>query len=381
MNRYAIVLAAAAVLAAPVAALAGDTAADLYGVGRVSLDYTDNNNNTAGQESSTFSLSSNQSNLGVFAAEDIAAGWDVIARLEGGVSMDTGSIFDSQLRDTYVGLGTPYGTFRAGHYSSAYKLATEWMDPFRDTIADAQAVLGNLNGNVLFSEWYNNVIGWQSPVYSNGVRLNVDYIINQGNDNLPQTTAQGKQNGYSLDLRWHRDLLTTGFAFEGRDATTNAGNPGSQDITAFKFYVGTWIRRPKLRTYVTFVFENAQQVDITGTGTDNRNAIYLSATHHIYRTAYKAAIGWLDSLSGGINNGTGAVWLGVGLSRYLSKSIEFYLAFTTSLNDRNATYGLGQFQGSPSITEGNVPALPGRDVAAFTFGLRKSFGNDHRKDE
>lgn len=363
MYKRLICLAIVGAMAIPAAAAAEEPRVNLYGVGRVSLDYVDNNNGTSGQESGALSLSSNQSNLGIYATEGIGNGLAVVGRLEGGVRVDTGTVFNSQLRDTFVGMDTPYGLFRAGHYSSAYKLATESLDPFRDTIADAQAVLGNVDGTVLFSEWYNNVVGWRSAPVGR-IRLSLDYIVNQGNDNLPQTTAQSKQNGVSLDVHWRSERVRTGIAYEGRN-----NYAGQQDISAFEIYAGAYVM--DRRAHVAGVFENAARVNAAGTGTNDRNALYMSATYRLTDVnALQGAFGWLDGLSGSGNADTGAVWFAFGASHNLSKTTRVYALFTLVSNDKNSVYGLGQFQ--------EVPGAAGENAMAFSVGLEKSFGDDGR---
>lgn len=376
MNNRLISTAVAVSLLAPLAAHGANSTVTFYGVGHVALSYENNDNNTPGQVKDTLSLSSNQSHLGISAVEALPYNWEAVARVEGSVEFDSGSIFSNRLRDTYLGMGGPFGLVRVGHYGSAYKTATEWMDPFKDTLADAQAVLGNVNGTVLFSQWYSNVLGWQSPVYKR-TQLDVDFIVNQGSDDLPMTTASQKRTGFSLNTQYRNKGFAGGFAYELRNGTTNTGGVGSQDIGAFKLFTGVWLPRDKRHTFVTAAFENAEQVNATGTGTNDRSAFYASISHHLGRNILKGALGIMGSLSGDNNGQSGAMWFALGVSHEVTRTMEIYGLYTMTLNDKTGTYGLGQFQGSATPGSGNVPALPDRNVAAFSVGFKMAFEAQH----
>jgi hypothetical protein len=378
MRNKLIAMAGAAAMLVPFPGYGAGTLVNLYGAGHVSLNYIRDDNNTPGQAGDGMTLSSNQSYLGVYAAEGLPNQWEAVARLEGGVEYDTGTIFSGHLRDTYVGLGGPFGLVRAGHYGSAYKTATEWMDPFKDTLADAQAVLGNVDGVVLFSEWYNNVLGWQSPVYKH-TQLDLDYIVNQGTDDLPQTTMENKRNGLSMNIQYRNEGIATGFAYELRNFTSNTGTTGSQSIAAYKLFTGFWLPRDKRHTFITAVFEDAEQVNATADGTSDRTALYFSISQRLGRNMVKGAMGILGGLSGANNPNSGATWLALGVSHEVSPTIEIYALMTMMINDKSATYGLGQFQDpSAPAGSGNIIGLPDRNVTAASLGFRLSFEAQHK---
>src|SRR3569623_1474340 len=71
MNKKLFVLSIAAAMAGPLAAQA---AVEVYGEARASLDFVNNNDNAAGYEDSTVSLSSNYSRLGFKGDEDLGNG-------------------------------------------------------------------------------------------------------------------------------------------------------------------------------------------------------------------------------------------------------------------------------------------------------------------
>ena len=279
MNNRLIAIAAAVSLLAPLAAHAAEGMVTFYGAGDVSLNYENNDNSTPHQAKDAISLSSNQSHLGVTAVEALPYKWRAMAQVEGSVEFDTGAIFSDRLRDTFVGMERalrpdPRRALRLGLQD-----ATEWMDPFKDTLADAQAVLGNVDGTVLFSQWYNNIFGWQSPVYKH-TQLDVDYIVNQGADNLPLSVANHKRNGFSLSTQFRNEGFDAGFAYELRDAVSSTGGAGSRDIGAFKFFTGIWLPTTKRHTFVTAVLENAEQADATNTSVNNRSAFYTSISQY-----------------------------------------------------------------------------------------------------
>lgn len=378
----ALAVTAAALLCAPCAGqAAAGPAIDLYGVANVSLDYVINNDPTPGFAGSGLALSSNQSRLGFYASEDIGNGWQAAGRVEGGVNVDTGQIFGgtaATLRDTYAALIGPYGELRAGHYSSVYKTATEPLDPFIDTLADAQAVLGNVDGSVLFSEWYNNVIGWRAPGF-HGFEGGVDIIVNQGNDNLPLPSSSNtfannaKATGFSLAVAWRGQGLHAGLAYELRNNFAY-----SKGISAFELYGGADLLR---RAHVGAVFETASTVlgtSAANASTPSRSAFYLSGSYRVRaKDTVAAAFGALGSL--GSVSGSGATWLAIGVNHALSPHAAVYAFYTIMMNGSHAAYGLGQFQGQvipPS--DGVVPGIASHDVSAFSVGIRLDFGNDDR---
>lgn len=375
MNSRLISLGLVASLLAPLAAH-GATMLRFYGVGHVSLNYEDNDNNTPGQARNAASLSSNQSHIGVSVVEALPYKWRAVAQVEGSVEFDTGAIFSDRLRDTFLGLGGPFGLVRAGHYASAYKTSTEWMDPFKDTLADAQAVLGNVNGTVLFSQWYSNALGWQSPAYKHA-QLDVDYIFNQGSDNLPQSSTSHERRAVSLSTQYRNKGFAGGFAYELRNKVSSSGGTGTQNIGAFKFFTGIWLPRDKRHTFVTVVYENAEQANATDAGVNDRDALYASISQHMGRNTLKAAAGRLGGLSGDNNSKSAAMWFALGVSHLATRTIELYALFTMTLNDKTGTYGLGQFQGSAASGSGNIPGLPDRNVAAVSVGFKMAFEARH----
>src|SRR3569832_680580 len=174
MNKKLIVLSIAAALTAPLAAQAG---VEVYGEARPSLDFVNNNDNAPGNEDSTFSLSSNYSHLGFKGDEDLGNGLSAMWQIEQDVHFDTGAAFSSA-RDTFVGLGGGFGSVMAGHMRTPYRTATNQLDPFRDTRADYNAIIGSVDGSGIFKKKTrtSNTIAYTTPNMS-GFSASVAYML------------------------------------------------------------------------------------------------------------------------------------------------------------------------------------------------------------
>lgn len=103
MNRKLLSLAVATAMAMPLAVMAAGPQVNVYGVGHLSLNYVNNNDKTPGHVSDTATLTSNQSNLGVYAREDLDGGWDAFGRVEGGINLNEGRIFGSSFATSTFG--------------------------------------------------------------------------------------------------------------------------------------------------------------------------------------------------------------------------------------------------------------------------------------
>src|SRR3569623_3179222 len=231
MNKKLIVLSIAAAMAGP---LAEQAAVEVYGEARVSLDFVSNNDNDTANKDSTVSLTSNYSRLGFKGDEDLGNGVTALWQIEQDVEVDTGAAF-THARDTYFGLGGGFGTVLAGHLSTPYRASTTARDPFHDTRADHNAIIGSVNG---FDGWndenrVDNAIAYVSP-NMNGFGVSAAYILSSADptvgDDLRKTSAEDKQDAYSLSANYTNGPI---FVTAGYEAWNKLG-AGGDDASAWK---------------------------------------------------------------------------------------------------------------------------------------------------
>lgn len=70
-------------------------------------------------------------------------------------------------RDSYAGIQTPWGSIKAGKMQTPYKTSTAAFDPFRNTVADYNSIMGNTGGDgrAEFDYRASHAIWYESPVY------------------------------------------------------------------------------------------------------------------------------------------------------------------------------------------------------------------------
>ena len=355
MNKKLIVLSIAAAMAGPLAAQA---AVEVYGEARASLDFVNNNDNNSANKDSTVSLTSNHSRLGFKGDEDLGNGLTALWQIEQDVEFDTGAAFDSHhARDTFIGLGGGFGTVLAGHLSTPYRASTTALDPFHSTRGDHNAIIGSVNG---FDGWndenrVDNAIAYVSP-NMNGFGVSAAYILSSADptvgDDLPKTSAEDKQDAYSLSANYNNGPI---YVTAGYEAWNKLG-AGGDDASAWKIGGSYTIMDA---TTLGFIWETA---DMGGTVGD-RDAWSLSAKHKMGDTTLMAAYSMADDV--GSTSDSGAQQFSIGVSQALSKATDVYALYTMVGNDSAASYSLD-----------NTPGVVlGQDMSAFSVGINHKFSS------
>jgi predicted porin len=335
-------------LGLPLAAQAG---VEVYGQARPSVDFVNNNENTAGQKDAKLSLSSNASRIGFKGDEDLGNGLALKWQLENQVDFDTGVAFAKQ-RNTFVGVGGGFGTVLAGKLDTPYKSSTQYLDIFVDTVADFSAVM-----NYGHDLRVGNTLAYVTPDM-NGFKGSVAYVMSiaNGDDNLPKTSTQNDQDAFSLSGNYSNGPLSLLAAYE----TLSKLGSGGDDATAWKIGGSYTIMDA---TTIGLIYENT---DVAGTIKD-RNAFYINAAHKMGATTLKLAYGNIDKCGGsaGVCDQTGATQMSVGASQALTKNTEVYALYTQVSNDNNAGFGL---------VSSSLPVV-GQDMSAFSVGLNHTFSS------
>lgn len=119
-------------------------------------------------------VASNGSYFGVRARHNLAPygyeGYSVVAQFEGQVDVASAPTERAAFgtRDSYLGLEGPWGAIKAGKSDTPYKKATAAFDPFANTIADYNSIMGNTGGdNRAEFDWrMNHAIWYESPIWN-----------------------------------------------------------------------------------------------------------------------------------------------------------------------------------------------------------------------
>jgi hypothetical protein len=158
------------VKAGPLGPVIDNTTVTLYGSLDLSADVF---NPSVFDQGTKWGIASNISSFGVRVRHNLAPyGWDgmaVVAQLESQVDIAS---FPTEraafgTRDSYLGMETPWGSFKAGKSDTPYKRATNAWDPFSRTIADYNAIMGNTGGdNRAEFDWrMPHAVWYESPVF------------------------------------------------------------------------------------------------------------------------------------------------------------------------------------------------------------------------
>lgn len=307
-------------------------------------------------------MPSNRSRLGFRGDEDLGGGLKALWQFEQGVAFDTGSWNTGSSRDSYIGLNGGFGTVLAGNLSTPYRVATSGLDPFRNTRGDNNAIIGSLNGSTGWNDENraNNAVAYASPNMS-GFSAMAAYIVPSAatGDSLPMTTAQGKEDAYSLSGAYTNGPIFVTAGYE----SWNALGVGGDDVSAWKIG-GSYT----LMDATTFgaIWESLDMGGTTGTDGD-RDAWTLSVKHKMGDIALMAAYAMADE-TGGVAD-TGANQFSLGASYALSKTTEAYALYSMVGNDSAGRYSLD-----------GVNGVLGEDVSSFSVGINHTFSSKYIED-
>lgn len=248
-GKWAIA-AAAAVLAAP--AIAADGEARIYGDFRYALIHSDAEGSPADTD-----LAGTNAHAGV--SLRVSEGdYSATVVYERTLANDDSVTQLDSVRQSYLQVGSPYGTVIYGRAPTAYKVSGEKLDPFFNTgigtisgagFADAPApVLGPnyglsaLTSDTVGNGFINNQIAYVSPTLY-GVTLNGAVFISEN-------AGDNEDHDFGLGAEWNHDAITAGVQYLNLESTL-ANNPNANfnaglpvPAEALRFYGGykaeTW---------------------------------------------------------------------------------------------------------------------------------------------
>lgn len=322
----------------------------VYGKARLSADSTDD-----GAKHVT-RVSESDSRLGFKGKEDLGNGLKAIFQIETSVSLDAGASSSGSLfgagRNSYVGLESGIGSAVLGIHNSPYRDATGKLDPFEESMADYNSIIGNISGNGTTSEYNRrepNTVNYWSPQW-NGLQFKAQYRFDEN--------AATEEDRYSVSGTYENGPL---FASVSHETHQGEGGGGAHDTHGNKLGLGYTVGEA---TKLGFVYENLSEQGAASAF--DRNAWYVSLAHKIGSNTLKAAYGRAGDHDAA--DDSGADLFAVGATHHLSKRTEVFGLYAVTRNDNQAAYHLGS--GTNGVT---APSAPGQDVSSFSVGINHNF--------
>lgn len=378
MMKKILAVAIASAFAAP--AIAATANVDFYGNINVSVESVDNGAAVNGRFSRM--VSNNNSFFGLRGSEDLGGGMKALWQIETNIQPDGSQSNGSDAgvfygtRNSYIGLGSNFGTVLVGTHDTPYKMATGPLDIFVGTLGDYNAIFGaagGVNGNPsqVFDLRTGNTIAYLSPKFG-GFDVKAAYVMGlEANEPAGQSTAKA----WSLSGTYTAGPLFVTAAYEKHDnalGTTTGQNcnvgatclgAGTRDRDAWKVGVGYTIGSLKLGA----IYEN-QDVDVGGGG-GSHDAWGLNAAYAMGAFTLKASYAKADDLdnnAGVTVANTGAKMWALGADYAFSKRTTLQLTYAKMDNDSAGGWDLGQ---GPQVAN----AAAGADVTGYSVGIRHSF--------
>jgi predicted porin len=159
------------VKAGPLGPIIDNTTVTLYGHFDLSAEGLFNSVYDQGDKAA---IASNGSYFGIRVRHNLAPygydGYAVLGQIEAQVDVASAPTERAALgtRDSYVGIEGPWGAVKIGKEDTPYKKATSPFDPFANTIADYNSIMGNTGGdNRAEFDWrMNHAIWYESPIWN-----------------------------------------------------------------------------------------------------------------------------------------------------------------------------------------------------------------------
>lgn len=400
-------LVALAIAGLSTAALA-QTNVTIYGTADVSGQGTSLSTHV-GQSSvpsgTTFNLKSNDSNIGFKGTEELGNGnkalfqYETYVNVTGdqAVATNSGNLFGN-MRDSYVGFGSKYGTTLAGYLSTPYRATVNSFDVFPGDRSDS--VIENIIGKQRFgyrsgganstgyiqadSTVRATALAYATPTFY-GVNGSIAYTGSNNNGQGNQTTntvglntqtTLNLQNALALNLGWSGYGVAVKGAFS--QAKVNSTLQDSTGLlstnTPFNGYTSylVGVQYTGIQGLKTGVLYNRNSLGTNAEGglgaqKGSNNQVWAGASYRFGNNEPRVSYVTTSDTSGidGIGQDGGTQW-NLGWGYYLSKRTQVYGMVTQYKNNANAVW-------SPIQTGSNMLPTGGQTYTTYGAGLRTNF--------
>ena len=337
---------------ASLAVHAGENTITFYGNANLSVESTDPGG--TGAQGRRTSVSDNSSALGIAGEEALGNGLSAIFQIEVDADgIDGGSAPGAPLfgagGNTFAGLAGAFGSIALGNHDTPYATSIGDLDPFSDTIADNNAILGNAQGSSLYESAGNSIIYLAPEI--NGLGAHFQYSFDE--------TAGSHSDIWGAQAHYSNGPLYLSYGHETQKGADAGNTNRSADVLGAGYTVAA--------TTLSAVYEVLRS-DATGSTAD-RNAWHVGLAHNVGNNTFKLAYARAANSAADANDG--AYYWAAGLSHNLSKRTELFGLYARTSNDSNGAYGLGQTGSGGAVGGADVPA--GANVDSFAVGMKHGF--------
>lgn len=320
-----------------------------------------------GLSSGDFGLSANTTVLGFRGGHEFELGgssyaliYQVEQNFNPGVS--EGDTFGN--RDTFGGLRTPYGRFRAGLLDTPFKLMGLQFTKLTTTVADPHAILGasSTAGGRLDLRGANSIM-WDHKIGNVKLKLQYGFDQNRGsygsNNDQSLTGTEGvlddnDNDMYSAGISWTKGGLDLGAAYVNY-SSLYAGSRIEGYRAGAKYDFG--------RTEIGGIYENLEADDYTPLDREGYGAF---VTYDLL-PRLSATVQWMHAEETDLGD-DGADQGGLILAYGLTPKIQLYTGYTKTLNDDNASYRSADYAHGDVIN-----TVRGGNPSAATVGINTRF--------
>ena len=417
MQKKIIALAVAGLSTAAIA----QTNVTIYGVADVSGQGTNLSqgvNPSTKPSGGSFNLKNNSSLIGFKGTESLGNGLNGLFQIETNVNMTGGSAVASsntsgtagttfgQMRDSFVGVSSKYGTVLGGYMSTPYRSALTSFDVMPGATGDGrnENLIGKVGGtsSALASSVRATALAYALPTMY-GFNGSIAYTGSTNNGNTEATAATNiLRQALSLNLGWsgygvdikgafqqagivgnttNVNALNATTAGTAQAVTTTTINQLSQtDISGYTSYLigAAYTGVPGLKVAALYnrntvglntatVGTTAANASLTNANKGSNNQYWLGASYRFGNN--EPRISWAQTSNTNFNGGTpndgGRQWT-ANWGYYLSKRTQVYGLVSGIKNNQNGAWNMAS-GGS------NLTATAGQSVLTYGAGLRTNF--------
>ncbi len=345
---------------------------DIWGVGHVSYDFSDD-----GEDSSDY-VASNSSRLGFSGDHDLGNGLSLIYRYESGVDLTgqsgndgngggprSGELFTAT-RDSWVGVKSDFGTLQFGKNGGL----NEWVydfNPFGDWVGD----LGNIWGGTGLPGRISSQARYTTPDLG-GFNLGVTYAPEEGVDDTDIILVKGNfANGDVVPG------LKLGAAYMSVGQGKNALGKSNDEHTVFavtasysfldKYTIGAGYQA---ESDIPNGVQGSIKDQVGLSDDDGRDGFTVGGTAALGNGTFKAAF----TSTGGDAKDTDATQFAVGYDYNLGKNTVLYIAYASTDNDDFASFSATNYGHGDDVGVGVDPVTGfSQDPSSFSIGLVYKF--------
>ena len=368
-------------------------------------------NNDAGKvaSGSVFSLQSNSSLIGFKGTEDLGNGLKALFQAETtlnltggttGIAAQTTNSSFGNLRDTYVGLNSKYGTGLAGYLSTPYRSSLTSFDVMPG--ATGSGAIEQIMGSMRFTEGaldgnYNTgSLAFSSSVRATAIAYAMPTLYGfdgsiaytgsnnngQNNDAAISTTSnvsassQTPKSVFGFNLGWTGYGVNIKGAFQQQqynlvgDASVGASVPVSAYTSYLIGAAYTGIAGLKVSAVYnrnSLGLNNMTGADVTA-GKLSNNQFWTGASYRMGNWEPRISAAWSSDISGaeGDVGQLGARQWTANVGYYLSKRTQVYGLVGNLNNSANQNYFMGQ-------QSNNLRPTGGQNLFTYGMGMRTTF--------